>query len=442
MIKTDSKAMKNIKFLLILILILCQSHFSFAQWSYIGLAHAGQTTNLTIYNDTIYASTYDGIYKKHVFSIDTNWVPCGMQGNHVVQTLVRDLQNFVCVVEIGLTKTTQIYKSSNGGSTFNLMNTDTSNYNNYQYLNAVAHPEGNYDTLYFLNHQLKTFDGGITWDTIANYDNFSNRFIKVNPVNHNQLIIGGETWILSGFLQASPDQGNNWSIPSMIGYFSGDNCVHDMVIDNNNLWTTAGEGVICRTIDGGNNWTQLLNVWNWPQQWGIYMWDIEVSPADNNKMYVTGSISGGGSRVPLFYSQNNGATWDTLSTAANFSQSFIRCLAVKNIPSGDKVFLGGTGVYVYQNNFSSTGINGLNKITSIAVFPNPFSITTTLQLSQVLNRGTLTIYNMHGQAVKRIDNLIGQTVIFNRGNLASGLYFVQLSQDNKIIASDKILIKD
>ena len=49
---------------------------------------------------------------------------------------------------------------------------------------------------------------------------------------------------------------------------------------------------------------------------------------------------------------------------------------------------------------------------------------------------------MHGQAVKRIDNLIGQTVIFNRGNLASGLYFVQLSQDNKIIASDKILIKD
>ena len=136
--------MRNIKSFLIL-LFLCQSYFSFAQWSYIGLAHAGQITNLTIYNDTLYASTHDGIYKKHVFSLDTNWFACGMQGNRVVQTLVRDSQNFVCVVEIGVTKTTQIYKSSNGGSTFNLMNTDTSDYNNYQYLNAMTHPEGNYE---------------------------------------------------------------------------------------------------------------------------------------------------------------------------------------------------------------------------------------------------------------------------------------------------------
>jgi hypothetical protein len=54
----------------------------------------------------------------------------------------------------------------------------------------------------------------------------------------------------------------------------------------------------------------------------------------------------------------------------------------------------------------------------------------------------LTIYNLYGQAVKRIDNLNGQTIIFNRNNLASGLYYLQLSQGNKIIASNKILITD
>jgi Secretion system C-terminal sorting domain len=432
--------MKSNKYIPILFLFLCQSYSSFSQWNYLGLSHAGLSTNLTIYNDTLYASTHDGIYKKHVLSMDTNWVSCGMQGNHVVQTLVRDYQNFICVVEIGATKTTQIYKSSNGGISFSLMNTDTSNWNSYQFLNVIAHPEGNYDTLYFLNHQLKTYDGGITWDTIANYNNV-NRFIKVDPLNHNQLIIGGELMILRAFLQTSPDNGTNWLMPNMMGYFNGDNSVHDLVMDSNNTWTAVGEGVICRTIDGGSNWTQLLNVWSWIQEWALYIFDIEVSPVDNNKIYATGTIHSGGSRVPLLYSQNNGATWDTLSTASLVSPQFINCLAVKNTLSGDKVFIGGTGVYVYQNNFS-TAINELNKITAISVFPNPFSSSTTLQLSQVLNSGTLTIYNLYGQPVQRIDNLNGKTIMFNRTNMAPGLYFVQVSQDNKIIASDKILIKD
>ena len=88
-----------------------------AQWNYMGLCST-QLTDLTIYHDTIYASTYDGIYKKNVLSADTAWLACGLQGNHVVQTLVPDYKTFICVVEIGNTGSTQIYKSTTLLSSF------------------------------------------------------------------------------------------------------------------------------------------------------------------------------------------------------------------------------------------------------------------------------------------------------------------------------------
>ncbi|MBI3502444.1 MAG: T9SS type A sorting domain-containing protein [Bacteroidetes bacterium] len=50
--------------------------------------------------------------------------------------------------------------------------------------------------------------------------------------------------------------------------------------------------------------------------------------------------------------------------------------------------------------------------------------------------------NCFGQTVKQIKNISGQTVVFSRDNLASGLYFVRLTQDSKIIAVDKFVIAD
>lgn len=78
----------------------------------------------------------------------------------------------------------------------------------------------------------------------------------------------------------------------------------------------------------------------------------------------------------------------------------------------------------------------------VEIFPNPFSSQTVLQTVNPLHNATLTVYNSHGQAVKQIKNINGQTVILSRDNLASGLYFVHLTQDNKVIATKKILITD
>ncbi|MBI3502046.1 MAG: T9SS type A sorting domain-containing protein, partial [Bacteroidetes bacterium] len=47
-----------------------------------------------------------------------------------------------------------------------------------------------------------------------------------------------------------------------------------------------------------------------------------------------------------------------------------------------------------------------------------------------------------GQTVKQIKNINGRTVVFSRDNLASGLYFVRLTEENKTIAVDKLVITD
>jgi len=76
------------------------------------------------------------------------------------------------------------------------------------------------------------------------------------------------------------------------------------------------------------------------------------------------------------------------------------------------------------------------------LFPNPFSYSTTLQTSVILDKAILTVYNSYGQKVKEIKNISGQTVTLYRDNLSMGLYFIRLTQDNKTILSDKLEITD
>ncbi|MBK7129457.1 MAG: T9SS type A sorting domain-containing protein [Crocinitomicaceae bacterium] len=86
--------------------------------------------------------------------------------------------------------------------------------------------------------------------------------------------------------------------------------------------------------------------------------------------------------------------------------------------------------------------NEENNQTNTSIFPNPFSLQTTLWTSDQLQNAALYIVNVNGQTVKEIKNINGQTVILSRENLASGLYFARLTQDNQVIATFKIVITD
>lgn len=103
---------------------------------------------------------------------------------------------------------------------------------------------------------------------------------------------------------------------------------------------------------------------------------------------------------------------------------------------------------LYNSAFSNVADNisaNINENTTkqtIKISPNPFASQTTLQTDKTLANATLALYNSLGQQVKQIVNISGQTVTLHRDNLSSGLYYLQLTQDNQTIASDKLVITD
>lgn len=99
-------------------------------------------------------------------------------------------------------------------------------------------------------------------------------------------------------------------------------------------------------------------------------------------------------------------------------------------------------IFVAKLNDLSTSIAQEFESSGFKLYPNPFTTETVLQTEIILKGATLNMYNLFGQQVKQIKNISGQTIALRRDNLPSGLYFIRLTQDNKVIATDKLIITD
>lgn len=130
----------------------------------------------------------------------------------------------------------------------------------------------------------------------------------------------------------------------------------------------------------------------------------------------------------------------TAPAASSGSVTFYGAFNITNADngtSGDTIMLSTLTV-----NENITGIEENDLLTKISLYPNPFSNQTTLRTDYHLKNVTLTVTNYIGQTVAQINNINGKTITFNRDNLPSGQYLVCLTQDNKIIAIEKLVIVD
>jgi len=101
----------------------------------------------------------------------------------------------------------------------------------------------------------------------------------------------------------------------------------------------------------------------------------------------------------------------------------------------------GNELWEYCDTCFTTGIKTYID-NSFSVFPNPFSIQTTLHSDNPFQNATLTVYNCFGQSVKQIDKLFGQTITLQRDDLPSGVYFIRLSQNDKTFTDCKLIVTD
>lgn len=120
---------------------------------------------------------------------------------------------------------------------------------------------------------------------------------------------------------------------------------------------------------------------------------------------------------------------------------------VQQTVDGGYIMVGirGYDMYLVKTNGKGnvvTEINVEGLDSKINVYPNPFSAETTFRTKDNLKNARLGIYNTLGQEIKSVENISGEEYKLSRNDLQSGIYFYRLTQDDKIISMNKLVITD
>jgi uncharacterized repeat protein (TIGR01451 family) len=80
--------------------------------------------------------------------------------------------------------------------------------------------------------------------------------------------------------------------------------------------------------------------------------------------------------------------------------------------------------------------------SNIFVFPNPFSTSTTIAFKNSLTDADIKLYNVYGQEVRLIADFSGDKLKIERENLANGIYYLKVGNDNRASETVKLILKD
>jgi len=119
---------------------------------------------------------------------------------------------------------------------------------------------------------------------------------------------------------------------------------------------------------------------------------------------------------------------------ASPSLSFGTITLTNNYSGVNDIFVAKTG--------SINGITETEQEKGMIVYPNPFSNSSTIELHTGLHDAELIIYNLYGQKTMEINHISGNKITIEKGNLMSGIYFFKLTQENKEIATKKVVITE
>ena len=104
-------------------------------------------------------------------------------------------------------------------------------------------------------------------------------------------------------------------------------------------------------------------------------------------------------------------------------------------------------VYTYSKNGTElTLISTANVKKSLvtSVFPNPFSLKTTFELSpETIQKNfstSISIYDITGREVANIANISSSLVSFESGKLENGIYYYKVISNNKEVSAGKLMI--
>ena len=267
----------------------------------------------------------------------------------------------------------------------------------------------------------------------------------------------------------STDNGLNWK--GSISGLPSNAAVSDLAFEGSKIFcgvtasSVGGTGVF-RSINNGTSWTSFntslantivsrlavigTNLFAGTATAGVFISNTATAawtPANNGlsnssikSLWVHGTHLFAATNNGIFLSSNNGANW--INVSAGLPANTI----VYSITSDATDIYIGTGTNVWRRPLAELGITAVDETflenAIVDIYPNPFNISTTIKFTKELNNAELTIFNLYGQKLKTIERISGQEIEFYRDDLSLGIYFIKLSQNNKAILTNKLMIVD
>lgn len=203
------------------------------------------------------------------------------------------------------------------------------------------------------------------------------------------------------------------------------------------------KGIIDASYDGGNSWLLVSDTSNNPFGFN-FMWggDYHASNGNyTNHNLVTSGKSDGWIQSSFCWQWYLPVKTDTIIIMPD-------SLMIRFTFISDSIIKNKEGWMIDDIVTSSGGEQQCSGIkeklfdSNISIFPNPFSTQTTLYSDNLLKNATLTVYNSFGRQVTQSVIPSGaRNLTIYRNNLPSGLYFIRLTEENKIY-TDKLVITD
>jgi len=268
----------------------------------------------------------------------------------------------------------------------------------------------------------KTVNAGDTWTSLST--GTSQTFRRMCFVDKNLGFAAcGSDHASTNKIYKTTD-GSSWSL---IKNFGSSFIIGGMYFFDENTGVVAGtdgsKAVIKRTIDGGQNWDDVLP--------GNYAFVLECLHFDGESGWAAGKY---GSSNGVFYSSDAGQNWELDFTGLTGTPY--------SVYKYDSVsFIAGTGGMIMKNTESpSTGLMEIENRSDL-IYPNPTSGFMRVNLTSFSNKMNFELIDMRGSTMLAEYNVEPSEYVYDTSSWIKGVYVLKVWENQfKNICSQKIII--
>ncbi len=335
---------------------------------------------------------------------------------------------WIVVAEMGQTYFSRIYRTTNGGTTWQHQASAYPNPGSYGY-NIHFFDANNGVALGFkviqgqssLIEIITTSNGGITWNAVpaANMPAMP----ASDPAYNTLTTIGNTIWIMDLDLNIlkSADKGLTWTSTNP-GFTQGPGSMEtSLAFSDANNGLAGFNGQLKRTIDGGATWTTVAPAGT--------LFPFRIIPIPGTSLYMSSSRDAGNAGSSISY--DNGNTWIQLeNTYRHFDMEFV------NATTG---YSGGFNqMQVFRGSLLGKGEDILAWNNNFPISPNPTTGVFTISNTSA-QAFRLEVYNLTGAKVlQQKGRLLGPTRIDLTGQPA-GMYIVRIFSNGQVV-NRKLLV--